>query len=104
MMPLVKGERDRNRDRNGDRYKVGRGRSIHDNVNGEMWVINDEDPEKIDQGYETLVTLMKSSKGNGWFVWDVDEGFKSQDKWLQDLVDEYNRQKNLVELEELVNE
>lgn len=33
MIPLVKGNR--------DRYKVGRGRSIHDNVSGgEMWVIN----------------------------------------------------------------
>ena len=43
MSQLVKG--------NGDRYKVGRGRSIHDNVSGgEIWVINDEDPEKIAQG------------------------------------------------------
>ena len=48
---------------------------------------------------------MKSSKGNGgWFVWDVDEGFKSQDKWLQDLVDEYNEKKNLVELQELIEQ
>ena len=52
-----------------------------------MWIVNDEDPDKIDQGYETCAILIKSTKGNGWFVWDVDEGFKSQDKWLQ-LVDE----------------
>ena len=46
----------------GDRYKVGRGRSIHDNVTGgEMWIINDEDPEKIGQGKETYVTLIKFS-------------------------------------------
>ena len=71
-----------------DRYRNGRGNSIYDNVNGEMMIVADEDPEKIGQG-ETCATLMKSSKGNGgWFVWDVDEGFKSQDKWLQDLVDE----------------
>ena len=87
----------------GDRYKVGRGRSIHDNVTGrEMWIINDEDPEK--QGFETCPTLMRSSNKGTWFVYDVDEGFKSQDKWLQDLVDEYNREKNLVELEELVEQ
>ena len=63
-----------------------------------MWIVNDEDPEKIDQGFETCVTLMKSSKGKGkgWFVWDVDEGFRSQDKWLQNLVDEYNEKKNLI--------
>ena len=38
-----------------------------------MWVVNDEDPEKIDQGFETCVTLRKSckGKGKGWFVWDV---------------------------------
>ena len=92
MMSVVKG----------DRYKVGRGRSIHDNVSGgEIWIINDEE---IGQGFETCATLIESSKGKGWFVWDVDEGFKSQDKWLQDLVDEYNRQKNLLELEELVEQ
>ena len=35
----------------------------------------------------------------------MDEGFKSQDKWLQDFVDEYNRKKkNLIELEELVEQ
>ena len=32
-----------------------------------MWVINDEDPDKINQGFETCATLRKSSKG-GWFV------------------------------------
>ena len=81
----------------GDRYRDGRGNSIHDNVSGgEMWVFNDEDPEKIGQGFETCATLMRFSKG-GWSVYDVDEGFKSQEKWLQDLVDDYNRQKNLVE-------
>ena len=65
-----------------------------------MWFINDENPEAEK---ETYVTLIKSSKGS-WFVWDVDEGFKSQDKWLLSLVDEYNRQKNLLELEELVEQ
>ena len=60
----------------GDRYRVGRGRSIHDNITGgEMWIIDDEDPQKIGQGFETCVTLIKSSRGS-WFVWDVDEGFK----------------------------
>jgi len=90
MLPLV-------------RDRKGRGHSIHDNVSGEMWIINDEDPEKIGQGFETCVTLIKRSKGKGWFVWDVDEGFQSQDKWLQDLVDDYNRQKNLLELEDCGN-
>ena len=47
-----------------------------------MWIINDEDPEKIGQGFETCVVLIKRSKGKGWFVYDVDEGFKSADKWL----------------------
>ena len=81
------------------RDRAGRGRSIYDNVvGGEMWMINDENPEAE---RETYVTLIKSSKGS-WFVWDADEGFKSQD--LQNLVDEYNRQKNLLELEELVEQ
>ena len=54
MMPLVKGKVIEIR----DRYKVGRGNSIHDNVSGgEIWVINDEDPEKIDQGFETCAVL-----------------------------------------------
>lgn len=85
----------------GDR--VGRGNSIYDNVSGggEIWVINDEDPEKIHQGFETCAVLKKSSKGS-WSVIEVDQGFKSQDKYLQDLIDEYNRQKNLLELEESV--
>ena len=76
--------------------KEGRGHSIYDNITGgEMWIVNDEDPDKIDQGYETCAVLIKCSKGkDGWFVWDVDEGFKSQDKWLQDMVDEYNEKKN----------
>ena len=48
----------------GDRYRVGRGNSIYDNVSGgEIWVINDEDPDKIHQGFETCVTLRKSPKG-----------------------------------------
>ena len=47
MMPVVKG----------DRYRDGRGHSIYDNVNGEMWIVNDEDPEKIDQGFETCAVL-----------------------------------------------
>ena len=86
----------------GDR--VDRGNSIYDNVaGGEIWVINDEDAAKIDQGFETCAVLRKSSKG-GWSVIEVDEGFRSQDKWLQDMVDEYNRQKNLVELEVLVEQ
>ena len=94
MIPLVKG----------DRYKVGRGRSIHDNVSGgEMWIIHDEDPEKIHQGFETCAVLHKSPKGS-WTVCEVDEGFKSSDKWLQDLVDEYNREKNLIELQELIEQ
>jgi hypothetical protein len=88
-----------------DRYRNGRGNSIHDNVSGgEMWVINDEDYAKIDQGFETCVTLMRSNEKDSWVVYDVDEGFKSEDKWLQDLVDDYNRQKNLVELEELIEQ
>ncbi len=70
-----------------------------------MWIVNDEDPDKIDQGYETCAVLIKCSKGkDGWFVWDVDEGFKSQDKWLQDMVDEYNEKKNQLELQELVEQ
>ena len=32
---------------------------------GEMWIINDEDPEKIDQGFETCVTLKKLLRENG---------------------------------------
>ena len=52
------------------------------------FVPEDEDPEKIGRGKETCVTLIKSSRG-GWFLWDVDEGFISQDKDLQDMVDEY---------------
>ena len=36
-----------------------------------------------------LVSVRKSPK-DGWSVWEVDGGFRSQDKWLQDLVDEYN--------------
>ena len=88
-----------------DRYKVGRGRSINDNITGgERWIINDEDPEKINQGFETCATLMRSSDKGTWVVYDVDEGFKSSDKWLQDLVDDYNQQKNLVELQELVEQ
>ena len=52
-MSLVKGYRDR----------VGRGSSIYDNITGgEMWIINDENPEAIGQGKETCVTLIKSSK------------------------------------------
>ena len=86
----------------GDR--VGRGNSIYDNVSGgEIWVINDEDPDKIDQGYETCAVLRKSSKG-GWSVIEVDEGFKSTDKWLQSLVDDYNQQKNQLELQELIEQ
>ena len=88
----------------GDRYKNGRGNSIYDNINGEMMIVNDEDPAKIDQGFETCAVLVKCSKGSSWFVWDVDEGFKSSDKWLQDLVDKYNREKNLVELQELIEQ
>ena len=77
MIPLVKGNR--------DRYRAGRGNSIYDNVNGEMWLINDEDPAKIGQGFETCAVLIKSTKANSWFVWDVDEGFRSQDKCLTGL-------------------
>lgn len=47
--------------------------------------------------------LRKSPKGS-WSVCEVDEGFRSQDKWLQDLVDEYNREKNLIELQELIEQ
>ena len=70
---------------------------------GEIWIINDEDPVKIDQGFETCVTLKKSSKGK-WFVLNVDEGFKSSDKMLQSLVDAYNQEKNWLALEELVKQ
>ena len=39
----------------GDRYKNGRGHSIYDNVSGgEMWIVNDEDPAKIGQGFENF--------------------------------------------------
>ena len=80
------------------------GHSIHDNITGgEIWVVNDEDPEKIDQGYETCVVLHKCSKGV-LVCFDVDEGFRSQDKWLQDIVDEYNEKKNQLELQELVEQ
>ncbi len=61
-----------------------------------MWVIDDGHPN-------ICVVLDKSPKGS-WTVIEVDEGFKSADKWLQDLVDEYNREKNLVELQELVEQ
>lgn len=75
-----------------------------DNVGlGEIWVINDEDPAKINQGFETCVVLKKSSKGK-WFVLEVDEGFRSQDKMLQDLVDAYNQEKNWLALEELAKQ
>lgn len=60
----------------GDRYRVGRGGSIHDNVSGETWIINDEEPEKIGQGFEICAVLIKRYKGKGWFVYDVDEGFE----------------------------
>ena len=117
MMPVVKGDRESksrstlffnlikfNHRPQADRYKVGRGRSIHDNVSGgEIWVINDEDPDKIGLGFETCAVLHLSPKGS-WSVIEVDEGFKSSDKWLQDLVDEYNREKNLVELQELIEQ
>ena len=86
----------------GDR--AGRGHSIYDNVSGEMMIVNDEDPAKIEQGFETCAVLIKCSKGNGWFVYDVDEGFKSSDKILQSLVDEYNEKKNQLELQELVEQ
>ena len=34
-----------------DRDRVGRGNSIYDNITGgEMWIINDENPEAIGQG------------------------------------------------------
>ena len=63
------------RDRVG-RGRVGRGNSIYDNASGgEIWVINDEDPDKINQGFETCAVLRKSSKC-GWSVIAVDEGFK----------------------------
>lgn len=69
----------------------------------EIWIINDEDPEKIDQGFETCVVLKKTSKGK-WFVLEVDEGFKSSDKMLQSLVDAYNQEKNWLQLEELAKQ
>ena len=33
-------------------------------VDRQIWIINDEDPEKIGQGFETCVVLMKRSKHN----------------------------------------
>ena len=47
MMPVVKG----------DRYRAGRGHSIYDNMSGEMWIMNDEDPANLDQGFETCATF-----------------------------------------------
>ena len=42
------------------RDRKGRGHSIYDNVvGGEIWIINDEDPEKIGRGKETCVTHKK---------------------------------------------
>ena len=72
-------------------------------LEGEIWIINDEDPEKIGQGFETCAVLKKSSKGK-WFVLEVDEGFKSSDKMLQSLVDAYNQEKNWLQLEELAKQ
>ena len=66
-------------------------------IEGEIWIINDEDPAKIDRGFETCAVLKKSSKGK-WFVLEVDEGFKSSDKILQDMVDAFIQERQLEEL------
>ncbi len=61
-------------------------------------IINDDNPEGIK--YVTLQTY----EGSNWFVIEVDPGFNSKDKLLQEMVDAFLRRKNLHEFDELDTE